>query len=145
MVLLIGFSLAADQLTSEFYDHVNSYREHLGLSYLEDNKKAEKVARSYSSVLAEIGHIDHHALTEVEFYTLCQNYDLTWVTLREILISYDKGLDSFEIFSYFYGSEDHRLAMIDPEGKSIGAGYVTYKGRTYFTAYIVIPKEKTWN
>lgn len=145
VLLLLACAIEADPFTTRFYKYVNTYRTELGLSYLERSESVEKVAITYSCIIAGNGEISHAAITDFEFKKLCENYGIEMAVMREILMSLPSYKTPLDIFGNFLGSEAHRLAILDPNGRFIGAGYVVKENKIYFTAYIVIPKDETWN
>jgi uncharacterized protein YkwD len=104
------------------------------------NKNIEKVADTYSSILAENGKIAHNALTEFEFTTLCINYDVRTSTLLEVLASCQEDFLPSQILLLFMDSKLHREALLDENGRYIGAGYTKKNGKIFFTAYVMIPR-----
>ena len=140
IILALAFPLVADQFTDEFYDYVNEVRARKDLTVLDISEPTEKVADTYSRIIAEEGEIDHSALSKFEFSRLCYNYGLKNIYMREILLSCPKECTPWDVFELFYESPDHRAAIIDPDGRFIGAGYSIKNGMMYFTAYVIIPK-----
>lgn len=138
LLLLSCFEVEADEFTSEFYFHVNNIRESRDLIPLIRNVNIEKVATTYSEILAKNGSIDHFALTEFEFNSLCTNYDVPTSTLLEVLASAPSDYFSYQIFLLFMMSEPHKKALLDPAGRFIGAGYSKQNGNIFFTAYVMI-------
>jgi len=129
--------LFSDSLVMKFYDHVNIYRESLGLNLLERDTRVEHVATTYSEIIAEEGKINHYALTDFEFIKLCNNYNLYTGVLGEILASFPSDFNSYQIFLLYRNSPKHNRELINPDATLIGAGHDTIDGKTFFTAYIV--------
>lgn len=132
------YSAEADTFTSDFYFHVNNIRESMDLISLERNVNIEKVALTYSEILAKNGRIDHFILTEFEFNSLCTNYDVPTSTLLEVLASAPSDYLPYQIFLLFMMSEPHKEALLNPAGRFIGAGYSKKNGNIFFTAYVMI-------
>ncbi len=141
LLLFSCYEVEADQFTSQFYGHVNILRESRDLVPLKRNRKLEKVANAYSAIMAEEKNVDHNLLTEFEFNSLCTNYDLPTSTLLEVLASCPEGYVSYQVFLLFVESESHKAALLNLDGRFIGAGYIYKEGRMYFTAYVM--KEKS--
>ena len=105
---------------------------------MERDRRIEKVAISYSAVLAENKEIDHFALTEFEFNALCTNFDIPTSTLLEVLASFPDDFKSYQVFLLFMESPPHKEALLKPGGRFIGAGYKSNNGKIFFTAYVMI-------
>ncbi len=129
----------SETFTEEFYYYVNAYRAENGLGYLERDTRAEKVAADYSKELARIQAISHDAIAGMEFKALCSRYDLNDEVMSEILAYYPFGETPSDVLTIFQGSPPHNRALLTSGATSIGAGYVTRNGTSYFTAYMVVP------
>lgn len=138
LLLISCYTVEADQFTNAFYDHVNTIRESKNLVPLTPSRNIENVAITYSAIMADDGYINHNALTEFEFSTLCKNYGIPPSTLLEVLASYPNYYESYQVFLLFLMSDPHKKALLDPRGRSIGAGYIKKGDKTFFTAYIMI-------
>ena len=138
LLLFSCFKVEADEFTSEFYFHVNNIRKSRDLVPLIRNVNIEKVATTYSEILAKDGSIDHFALTEFEFNSLCTNYNVPTSTLLEVLALAPSDYTHYQVFLLFMMSEPHKEALLNPDGRFIGAGYSVKKGYIFFTAYVMI-------
>jgi len=135
------YKAEADQFTNDFYDSVNILRESNNLVPLKPSRNIENVAITYSTIMAEDGYIDHNALTEFEFSTLCKNNKVPISTLLEVLASYPNYYAPYQVLLLFLMSDSHKEALLDPRGRFIGAGYIKKGAKTFFTAYIMIGEE----
>ncbi len=138
LLFISCYKAEADQFTNDFYIYVNIMREAENLVPLKRHKNVEQIAMSYSSVMAQNGYIDHNALTEFEFSTLCEIYKVPISTLLEVLASYPNDYVPYQVLLLFLMSEPHKEALLDPRGRFIGAGYIRKGSNTFFTAYIMI-------
>lgn len=138
LLLLACHKTEADPFTMEFYEIVNQYRVDLGLNELERSPAVEKIALTYSEIIAKNGSLDHFALTPFEFKQLCKNYGIEHVILKEILAYYPIGKTPWFVFESFIISTIHREVIEEENGEFIGANYANKNGRQYFTAYIIL-------
>jgi uncharacterized protein YkwD len=141
ILLFISVALFADKFLNDFYDSVNNYRQSLGLSALRSDKDVENIAETYSDVIADIGWLDHKAVTGFEFTQLCNSYGVFDDTMGEILATCPDDYRAYQVFLLFKESPLHNTAMLKPNATYMGAGYVTKFDRMFFTAYIVTPKK----
>lgn len=142
MLLLFScYKVEADSFTSEFYSSVNIMRESMNLHVLTKDYRVERVAETYSNIIAKEGKINHFALTDFEFNSLCTNYDIQNAKLFEVLASCPDFYSPYQIFLLFMDSDSHREALLNASGQFLGAGYTKNNGKIFFTAYVMVEKE----
>jgi uncharacterized protein YkwD len=127
----------------DFYSEINNYRENLGLSFVKTDEGLERLALSYSKVMARNGRISHHLLTEESFIELSSAALVSFDYVDEILQSGPENyMTAHVIANNFYGSPDHNFAITQPGNTYMGAGFVISDSTLYFTAYFT--QEEKW-
>ncbi len=110
---------------------VNEERKKVGLAPLNYNAELSKVARIKSQDMADNNYFSHNSPTYKDPFTMMKNFGISYRTAGENIA---KGYSNAQsVMNGWMNSSGHRANILNPNFGTIGVGYVTKNGTTYWT------------